>query len=213
MTNLEIYKATIQIYEELYMQATLKRNYLLRETPVVQQQLTAFADFVLKQYGSEEATVDLLIRYFEWQFSRFVGVQTRYGANSILLHWLIGKKAMAEWVKRDPRKNWLVKVKVKKEFQLKLYKAFAIEKQTAAANALKEEALATNPTEEKLKLKHDLYNKPEGLVWCGTLNTLFNPTSELCLACTNQEACRHILQREYPKTYKIRIKAWQQQQQ
>lgn len=213
MVKEKIVESTILIYEELYQQCTLQKNFvmLLRENEY--KWLNTFADFIVKQYREEEISTDLLIRYFEFQFSRYVGIEPpkskrTHGRNTILLQWVIGKKAIEAWKSRDLKKNWLIKLKLREEFTLQLNKAFKKENKAKQASGTLRLLNAVNQLEEQTKLK--FYNLPEGLVWCGTVNTVFNPCSEVCAGCINKTPCMEILQQNYPKLFKIRMKIWQE---
>jgi hypothetical protein len=208
MTRDDLYNATIDIYNELYRQATLVKDFKLTIRAAEDKLLNKFVDFMFAKYSEDAITIDLLIRYFQHQFSRYVGVRPpkhrrTHGRNTILIHWLIGKKAFEDWNEREVNKNWLVRLRVNKEFTLKLHKAFAVQIHKAKVEDTENFITSIDRTEENVKLK--FYNKPEGLTWCTTITTLFKPVSELCCNCIHKEYCKIILRNEFPNIYKKRL--------
>lgn len=203
INSTQIKEFTILIYEELYKQCTLKRSFKLYIGKDVEGYLATFSQFLLQTYRLEEITYDLFIRYFEFQFSRYAGIKTRYGKNSILIHWLIGQKAIKLWQERDVKKNWIIKFKVKKDLNLKLRDTFAVYVKEQTQKKLHQELVALNEFEEREKKM--FFNKPEGFLWCITTTSAYNPRSKLCENCNNKIDCLNYLQNKQPKIYELRI--------
>lgn len=200
---MKIYSAIIAIYEELFKQTTLNRNYKLIPNKVDRKLIISYIKWLDEKYHKEEIGVDFLINYFEFQFSHYVGMKTKFN-KVIMLNWLIGKKAIERWEKRNPKLKWIVKVRINSEFSLNLRETFKAENQIKKQTEREGFISQTNESEEIYKRRfHDTL---KGFVYCQMFTTLYNPKSELCKVCLNREICKETLKTELPKFYKLRIK-------
>jgi hypothetical protein len=193
----KLYPATIVVYEELFRQATLNKNYKHRTTRVDRLLICRFIKWINKKYHSSQINETLLIQFFEFQFSRYSGIKTPKGKNVILLNWLIGQKAIMAWEDRVIKKRYLVTWRCNKEFRLKLNKAFAVKVKGSSF------LLKINQYEEQSKNR--FYNSPEGYIYCGQMTTLYNPLSDLCQGCNYKKECEERLKINFEKLYKSRI--------
>lgn len=195
---LKLYPATIATYEELFQQATLNKNYKHKITRRDRLLICRFIKWINKKYHSTQINESLLIQFFEFQFSRYSGIATPKGKNVILLHWIVGPKAIKEWENRVVKKRYLVTWRINKEFKLQLKKAFVEVKVKSNIFLLKVSAY-----EEQSKVR--FYNSPEGYVYCGQMTTLYNPLSDLCKECNYKQDCQERLKLNFEKLYKLRI--------
>jgi hypothetical protein len=200
MTGSQIYLAVIKIYEEFYRQATLRQYFEFKHHPMERKQIISFTKWFKKEY-KEQKSIEVLIQYFEFQFSHYAGIQTKYGKNSIILSWLIGVKARKRWIDRDKTKHWLVKFRLK-DVDMKLHKAFKDER--LLEKIIKNQKIFSQLNSYEEKEKQRFYNTLKGFIYCMTTTTLFNPLSQFCNGCTNQNVCKTTLENHLPKIYKLR---------
>jgi hypothetical protein len=194
---LKLYPATIAIYEELFQQATLNKNYKHKTTRRDRLLICRFIKWINGKYHFTQVNESLLIQFFEFQFSRYSGIATPKGKNVILLHWIVGQKAIIAWENRNIKKRYLVTWRINKDFKLKLKEAFK-EVKVNKNNFL----LKVNTHEEQSKVR--FYNLLEGYIYCGQMTTLFNPVSDLCNGCNYKQECIERLKLNFEKLYKLR---------
>jgi hypothetical protein len=200
-------KVIISLYEELFRQATLNRNYKLHLNPNDKTLVRKFIDWINSTYHESQIGEDFFINYFEFQFSHYHGmISEKFGRNRIMLNWVIGKKAIQRWEERDSSKRWLVKLRVNSEFSLNLKEAFKEEKKKVNISNKSKFILELNKTEEGYKKR--FYNELKGFVFCQMFTTLYNPISPLCQSCTNKDICIKTIQTELPEFYKLREESY-----
>lgn len=57
--------------------------------------------------GNYTVSVRFLYEYMSFQFERWVGINTKFGKGAIMLNWIIGKKAISEFLyKTEHRKDY-----------------------------------------------------------------------------------------------------------
>lgn len=196
--SLQLYPATVAIYQELYKQAALHPNFKYKINKRDRSLICSFVGWLNKNYKPYQLNEAFLIQYFEYQFSRYSGVVTPKGKNNIMLNWLIGVKAQQAWSERKISKRYIVRWRCNKDFQLKLKTAFKKE-----IRVIDNPFLKLNPNEEHEKQR--FYNKPTGYIYCADMTTLYNPASKLCEGCIFKAECIERLQLNLPKLYKIRL--------
>ena len=140
---MKIYKIICELYTEFYRQVSLNRNFTyipMNSGPKKDHlMICRFIKFIKTDYN-EQADIDFLINFFKFQFSHYIGIKTSYGRNAIMIHWIIGPAAVKRWRERDVRKNWIVKVKLRREVELKLSETYnKIRKQNSNINPNKEQ--------------------------------------------------------------------------
>lgn len=199
----DIYEIVCQIYQELYRQATIRPKYTYDPKHADHELIQKFVQWLQKHYKPGQIGEDLLVQYFEFQFSRYSGVVTKYGKNSVMMNWLIGQKAIATWLKRDLSKKFLVRYRCNKDFKLNLRKHFAPAKQVKVNQQKRNFLSQINKTEEFEKKRY--YNKHVGYLYCGDITTLYHPASEVCNGCNFKDDCTKRLQKSLPNVYKIRF--------
>lgn len=200
---INLYKLTITLYEELFRQATLNTSFQFIPQKRDRKLIFKFIYWLRSKYIKEHITVNLMIQYFEFQFSRYVGTySTGYGKNKIMLNWLIGEKAIGAWESRDIQKKWLVRFKVKKDVGLRLNKAFQSENSVKRLRKTKASFLETNVIEEQYKQK--FFNQLTGFLLCDMNTTLIHPKSEFCCKCQFANECKELLKTKYPLLYQMR---------
>lgn len=201
---MRVYKIICELYTEFYRQVSLNRNFTYNPShsglKTDQLIICRFIKFLKTDYN-QQADIGFLIDYFKFQFSHYSGINTSYGKNAIMLHWIIGEKAIKRWKDRDVRKKWIVRVKLKNEVELKLVETFnKIKRQDRA-----KQGIFINLQKHEEIDKNRFFNQDKGFDYCLVTTTLFNPLSELCLSCNMNKHCKTILEKNHPKLYKLRI--------
>lgn len=193
---MSLYECILKLYEEFYRQVSLKGHYVFYPSTNDKKLTCKFIRWI-KNNKKSHANSSFLISYFEFQFSHYSGIETKYGKNQILFNWLIGPKAIERFEKRNVSKRWLVRLKMREEVDLNLNKAFKNfgKPKTTYVNKLYD-------YEENDKKR--FYNKPQGFIFCLTTTTLFNPISQICLNCNNKIDCKKALQANINKLYILR---------
>jgi hypothetical protein len=130
---------------------------------------------------------------------------TKRGKNQVLIHWLIGEKAIGEYLKRDVRQSYGLK-KVRIKTRLNLYKIF--KKQQEAEQIELYEAMSLDLNKDDELLKQKFYNKIEGLIFCVDNTTMFHQKSKWCNGCNFSDRCIGQQQKHLKRVYNIRKKAY-----
>jgi len=198
--SLKLYPSILALYENLYQQATLHSKFKHKTNRKDRLLICKFKVWLNKNYKQHQINESLLIQFFEFQFSRYSGIVTPKGKNSIILSWIIGPKAINEWQNRNVRKRYLVTWRINKEFKLHLEKTFAQVK----VNNIPKYLLSINQYEEAEKRR--FFNTKEGYIYCGQFTTLYNPISISCQACSYRTECSERLKINFETLYKIRVK-------
>ena len=215
LSRLEVYEKSVGIdnivvfdvydedlYTEFFRQVSLNKNFVYKPKNhgLLKEQLIIcrFIKWLNKEYN-QQVDINFLIDYFKFQFSHYSGVNTQYGKNVIMLHWIIGQKAIDRWKNRDVRKKWLVRVKLKNEVELKLTQTYNNINKKRKQNKFKD----IYKYEENDKRR--FHNTEKGFQYCLYTTTLYNPLSKLCESCKFNIDCRDILNVNHPKLYKERI--------
>lgn len=199
---MKIFSIICELYTEFYIQVSLNRNFKYNPSHSGMKSdhliICRFIKF-LKQDYNQQADINFLVDFFKFQFSHYVGIKTSYGTNAIMLHWIIGPKAIERWKQRDVRKKWIVRVKLKNDVELKLLTTYKKINQKDE----KQVFLLIHKHEERDKAKH--HNTNKGLNYCAFTTTLFNPKSTFCTSCIFKENCKILLSKNHPKLHKLRI--------
>lgn len=203
MNKYQICQATIEIYTEFFRQVTYNKNYVFSKFKADILQVSRFADWLLSQYKPEQIGIDFLIDFFKFQFSRYAGINTQYGRNAIMIHWLIGKKAQGEWKNQKHSKRWMVNFKLSKTVEIRLRDAF--KKQINSENLKRSIKRLTklHLHEETEKMRY--FDTMRGFIHCMGMTTLFNPASLACQQCKFNQNCQSVMKKQSPKLFKIRI--------
>lgn len=202
MNKQQICKATIELYTEFYKQVTLNRAFEFKRYSRDIIQVGRFADWMLTQYKPEQIGITFLIDFFSFQFSRYAGVNTQYGRNAIMIHWLIGKKAQEAWNSQKHSKKWLVKYKLRKEVELRLIDTFKEQLKNTATKIAVKRYIKVHVHEEVEKKR--FFNTKKGFLYCHATTTLYNSKSPLCTECKFSADCLASLKKQSPKLHKIR---------
>lgn len=201
---MKVYKIICELYTEFFRQVSLNKNftYIPRNYGNLKEQLI-IVRFIrwLKEDYNEQFDINFLVDYFKFQFSHYSGIQTKYGKNIIMLHWIIGDKAIKRWKTRDVRKKWIVRVKLRNEVELKLVETFNRIKKQDKINQSIFTKIQNYEEEDKIRF----FNTIKGLNYCMLMTTLYNSKSELCSRCNFKEPCKKTLNENHPKLYKLRI--------
>lgn len=201
MESVDLFKIIIKIYEELYRQATMSDNFTFRNNDNEVKMIWRFIEWFQKTYPNQQ-NIGVIIKYFEFQFSHYEGVITSYGKNSIMIGWIIGKKAQERWMSRDIKKYWVVRYRLNKEVGLKLQRIFKTKQQLLKLHQNKKLLTKIHDYEEKDKQR--FYNTEKGFVYCTIMTTMFNPISIWCNGCKYKEICEKTLLHNLPKTHTVR---------
>lgn len=200
---MDIEKVIISLYQELFRQSTLNRNFVFIPTHNERVSIEKFSKWIEEKYFKSEIDTGFLIQYFEFQFSHYYGMTTRFGKNRVMLNWIVGKKAIERWEERDLSLKWTVKVKINSEFTLNLKNTFKEEVKKKNIDLKSSFIIEINKNEEHYKQR--FYNTLKGFAYCQLFTTLYNPKSSLCDKCTNKKLCTDILKNELPEFYKLRV--------
>lgn len=201
----KLYSTIISLYTELYKQATLKSS---RHTyiPSIRNKvlICKFIGWLLKTYKPSLLGPQFLITYFEFQFNRYIGINTNYfGRNAVDINWLIGPKAIGVWESRNPAKKKFIKYRISRELHLHLSNIFAADKKVTVNNFYRGLVTSLIETEELEKQRH--YNTKVGYLHCADMTTLYNPVSEFCNGCSFKGDCIKRLKANFSNIYKTRM--------
>lgn len=201
---LNIWNLSIELYQELFRQCSLNSSFVFKPTLSESKMLIKFLTFMKNRYKKHELSVTLFIQYFEFQFSRYSGTYSAgYGKNKIMFSWIVGIKAITAWNDRNISKKWLVMLKLDNEVCLRLTKTF--KDKYAARRQNKTIILFEQLSNVEENQKQVRYNKPEGLLWCYTVTTLYDSRSKWCRGCIHQGDCINRLKQDFPLLYKRRL--------
>lgn len=203
MNKGQIGKATIELYTEFFRQVTYNKDFTFRKLPKDLKIISRFCDWMLKKYKPEQIGIDFLIEFFKFQFSRYAGKQTQYGMNVIMIHWLIGDKAQKAWDEQKYSKKWIVKVKLRKNVEIRLLEAFKSQIKIAKKQNNKQSYLKVHQHEETAKKR--FFNLKKGFLYCHGTTTLHNPKSDFCNRCNFKQECIISLKAQFPNLYKLRM--------
>lgn len=199
---MKIYTLIKHLYQELFRQCSLNTIFIYEPIKNEKKSILRFIKWFKSSY--RHYTVDLLIKYFEYQFSRFEGTYSRgYGKNKIMITWIVGKKAIDNWNNRDISKNCKIKYKLNKEVCLRLNKLFNSQNRQQSITLFKNRLSLLSIQEESNKQR--FFNKSEGLFYCIATTTLYNDKSKWCKSCINNQSCINYLQTNFKQLYNIRI--------
>lgn len=200
---MNLYKDVRLLYENLYKQCTQNKNYVYKSVDRDRKLILKFIVWIIKKYGKDKITNDLLIQYFEFQFSYYRGVITPSGKNSIMMNWIVGPMAIKRWEERNIKENHVVRWRVQRD-NIKLSISDEVKKKKVNKALLFRYLKQINPIEEQEKLRY--LNKRIGYIHCRDFTTLYNPNSEICnKKCAYKEQCIKRLKKNFPKLYKLRM--------
>lgn len=196
-----MYKLICELYQEFFRQISLNKNYIYipdsSGNKKDQYLIVMFIKFLNKNYN-QQVDMNFLIDYFKFQFSHYAGtVNSKYGRNSIMIHWIIGPKAIKRWKERDVRKKYIVKIKLKKEVEINLKNVFKINNNN--------DKIFNKIYDYEERDKERFFNEDIAFNYCLMLTTLFNPKSKFCSGCRFKENCKKVLRENHPNIYKNRI--------
>lgn len=118
MTNYE--KVSI-MYEYFFCEVSGRKNFSFNPKATQKKMVENFIKSRKDEIGDE-----WLYEYFLFQFSRYYDKNTRFGKGVVQLGWVIGKKAIQEWLKKSPeqlyyvnqfRRKYTLKSPLKKEIK------------------------------------------------------------------------------------------------
>lgn len=147
---------------------------------------------------------DFLIKYFEFQYSYYSGLKTRFGKGVVMINWIIGDKAIKRYETRDIKNNRYAKFFLNKNSSeyFKKQSLNLSERRQEKLKIKEKYVLEVHPIEEQFK--QSFFNTEKGFVFCCTTTTLFNLKSDLCKKCDFAKQCKETLQANYPLIYKLR---------
>ena len=203
MEQSNIFTAICLLYQDLYSQTSCNSKYIYTPNRNDKVLIIRFIGYLKDNYNTTQTGENFLIKYFRFQFSRYAGVRTPKGTNSVMIGWLIGKKAIAAWEARDINKHYVVNYKINKQFQLSLNTALQSLKKVNVTIKTNKFLNDTHEYEEVEKRKY--LNTEEGYIYCLQFTTLYNPNSKNCSNCRFSDNCINRLKTNYQQLYNVRI--------
>lgn len=197
----------LKLIEELqthfFRQVSGYENYKFK---VQQRDVAMIAKFVKwgKENYKDSFSTDFLINYFEFHYSYYSRITTRFGKGVIMLNWIVGEKARERWKDRDLKNNRYIKFSLNKNSQGYLKNLYLSSRQKQKDREKIKYILEINNLEEEFKKA--FYDSEKGFLFCCQQTTLYNGNSELCRNCKFKEQCKETLKSNYPKVFKIREK-------
>lgn len=200
---MNLWNITIDLYQEMFRQCSLNSSFVFKPNKNEVKMTIKFIKFLKEKYKKHELNTDLLIQYFEYQFSRYSGTYSYgYGKNKIMYSWVVGIKAIESWNSRDISKKWLVQYKLNNEVVLRLKKTYKSKNNILRENKRLMNFVELSPVEEIEKQR--FYNTELGFVHCYNTTTLYHQKSIWCSGCDNKDKCVELLEKDYKKLKEIR---------
>lgn len=205
MDREEFEKLTAEVYVSFYRGVTLKQDYTLPGNKINSAALRRFSAYAEQLHGIKMLGVGWIIDFielsFHWWYKKDHISKGKYSHDAIKLNWIIGEPAIDRYEKLQEKKYAAsyFRSKMRVEIGLKIRKHFeraSLRKQSESW------LIPLSPSEEIIK--KELYNQPEGLVWCASQTTMFNHLSPLCSNCFNRTRCLDLMKKELPKLYELR---------
>jgi hypothetical protein len=154
----------------------------------------SFKKLLANYYPIESLDTNFLIFYMAWSFKNRAEQLVK---RKISLNWIIGKKALGQFVNRNTDSDYyvdkfLLENNIKfSELNFRLHEVSDDE----------DKAISIDQIEEAEKLRFEgqgrLYN-------CLLNTTMYNHRSVNCLGCEMKTTCKALLKQKFPATYKKR---------
>lgn len=191
----------VYLYDLFYCKVydvNFKLNLHMQKQDMV---LDKFIDYLDEEYGINHVTVDLLIKYFSFQFSYWAdqNISVKKGLGKrIMFSWIVGKKAFARWKdSKNKSKVWYFTKEITIDIDIdEIYTIFEIE----------ETHDLIKPSDYEIREKRRFYNTDRGFLNCIENTTLYAYDSSLiCIKCKFKSECKKLLKSKYPELYEGRL--------
>ena len=196
-------KAIVILYDYFYKLVSGNEHYEYRINYNDSKLLERFILWLQQNYEAAQVGENFLLEYFSFQFSRYAGVVTPNGKNSIMLPWILGNKARVLWKDRNIKETYLVRYRITPAFKLRLRDAFKEIKIFTVNREHKTYLTKIFAHEEQERRRY--FNTEIGYFHCLEMTTLCNPASLLCKKCVWQVNCKKRLQELFPVVYQLRF--------
>lgn len=187
----------IELYNKYYNATVMNADYIFNPTHNELVTADKFLSYFEKKYNNSFSEKSL-VWYLEFQFGYWIDKNTAFGVGVIMFNWIVGKKAIERW--EDRKNNGIFyRSRFRNLFKVDIKTTETKVKTERVTNHLFTE-LSSHEEFEKTKF----YNKPEGLMWCINLTTLYNEKSQHCLNCVNSIDCINVQRKLFNNVYTIR---------
>ena len=170
-------------------------NYKFNPSDKQARMISNFCTMLLKEYKTEASIGNKLITdYFAYQHLRWIGKTDTVFGNSVMLGWLIGKKAFNSWKSKAEGSLHIAREKVLFPFKINANEVFGV-KSTL-------EYMTVEVYEENIK--HQFQKEESLLGHCIEQTSLYNKRSKYCISCKWRAECKEVQKQIYPAIYSIR---------
>ena len=159
----------IKMYEYLYGISTGNQNFEFKPSEKDNKILDNFVSKLTPSHGD-----DWLFTFMNYQFSRYIDQETRFGKGKILLGWVIGDKAIQKYKDATDEEKYYGE-KFKTDYQV--------------TNILTEPPKVEISKEYLDRERSRFYATERGLIHC-TENKLYDPSSKWCMTCHYKLYCK-----------------------
>ena len=171
------------------------QNYVFNPSAKQVKMLENFCGLVSNHYKNTNEIGDkLIVDYFAYQHLRWVGKTDTVFGNTVMLGWLIGKKAFLSWINRSEGSLHVAREKVLNRFKI-------------AHNDIFESKIEIDYNlieEHEENIKYHFRKSPDLLAHCLQATTLYNKRSSQCMLCKFRTECKRVQQELYPSIYNVR---------
>lgn len=196
------------LQEYFYQKISQNPNYSFEPSDRENQYILSFVTLLKKHFGDDLSSIGTktLFGYFLFQYNSRYEQDTRFGKGTVMLNWIIGKKAFDKWVNRKET------VMFYEHRFLDIYNASEEDFKSIYSPDIQENNIDLSYTEENDKQR--FYNTERGLITCINTTTLYNHRSKWCLTCRSKTTCKKLLKSTLLQIYRERgywakdIKDW-----
>ena len=182
----------VTLYEHLSRKIDVRPNWRFIPTEKQNVMIDNFITLLSKEYRLRSIGRHFLLDYFAYQYLRwFEKNDTQFG-KTVMLNWLIGRKAFERWNLKSEGWSFIVRQKILIPYSIHLETIFPV-------RHTKHDALAIFSNEENIKERFKADSQRIG--YCVENTTLFNKRSKWCVTCSDRLACKKLLKTMYPSLY------------
>lgn len=179
----------ILVHEYFHKKIYNSQNYTFNPSAKQRKMLVNFCELLESHYGGSRSIGDrLLVDYFAYQHLRWVGKTDTVFGNTVMLGWLVGKKAFLSWISRAEGSLHVAREKVLARFKIAHTDIFGDGVQ-----------IDYNKLEEyEENVKHHFKNSEDLFAHCLQGTTLYNKRSKHCMLCSFRNECKDVQKEVYP---------------
>jgi len=182
----------ITIYQYISRKVDNRPDWQFTPTAKQEVMFTNYVQLLEKEYGMRSIGRRFVMEYFAYQYLRwFEKDDTRFGS-TVMISWLIGKKAFERWMVRSD--GWLFRArqKILGPYAIALESIFPL-------SGTRYDAAALFSHEELIKER--FRGSVDRIGHCVESTTLFNRRSKWCITCSDKKSCKDLLRAMYPSLY------------